>query len=460
MAPRFLPGSVGRNVQDDAMGKNNRSRRAAKQRKRQRPGQPRSQTAWSLPPDAVGTAADALSHARRERHQGVPAGECVRPLLAVDEATIDCAIDLTFGDTLRYLFAAGWAPIDLFEVSRRRLAATASSYLIDAVAAVTAEYPDASVDPRWVAQLDQADGCVWWDRARPQLGQWAAREGRTRHEALIIVIELLGLLDELPRLEEVLTPPGTPRRQGFLRAVDPAQEKILGKVRSLLAKAESTDFVDEAEALSAKAQELMSRYALDRALLDHGHGIRQQATVCRIWLDNPYVSAKAMLVDAVASANRCRAVLDTRWGFATVIGDEGDLGLVELLTTSLLLQGTRAMLVTGSQRSGTGLSRTRSYRQSFLVAYASRIGERLRMANEVSMSATGSSRLLPVLSSRSRAVDELIERQFPRLVEKHVSISNAAGWGAGRAAADLALLDIHEALSDRDAGNGERSRTG
>ena len=54
---------------------------------------------------------------------------------------------------------------------------------------------------------------------------------------------------------------------------------------------------------------------------------------------------------------------------------------------------------------------------------------------------------LPVLSSRSRAVDELMERDFPRLVHKRVSISNAAGWGAGRAAADLASVDIHAALS-------------
>ncbi len=29
------------------------------------------------------------------------------------------------------------------------------------------------------------------------------------------------------------------------------------------------------------------------------------------------------------------------------------------------------------------------------------------------------------------------------MVERAVAVSNAAGWGAGRAAADLALFDVH-----------------
>jgi hypothetical protein len=444
---------VGGVVDDSGMGKNNRLRRAAKQRKRQRAEPRRAPDAGpSLPPDPDKVAADALSHARWEHHRGVPVGECVRPLLALPDGPIDRAVDAIFAGLLRGLFAGGWAPIDLYEVSRRRADAVGSSYLIDAVAAVTAEYPDQLVDPRWLAQLDQIDGRPWWDRRRPQLGQWAARHGLACYDALTMVIELLGVCDALPRIEEVLPPPGAAPRVGSVGTIDEAQERILAKVRALLAKAESTDFDGEAEALSAKAQELMSRYALDRAMLDHGRGARQQATLCRIWLDNPYVTAKAMLVDAVASANRCRTVLDNRFGSMTVVGDHGDLRVVELLATSLLLQGARAMLSVGSQQTHRGVSRTRSYRQAFLVAYASRIGERLRAANEATVSAIDDSRLLPVLSSRSRAVDELMEETFPRLVAKRVSVSNAAGWGAGTAAADLALLEVHEALSDTAEG--------
>lgn len=54
-----------------------------------------------------------------------------------------------------------------------------------------------------------------------------------------------------------------------------------------------------------------------------------------------------------------------------------DLDAVELLFTSLLVQATTAMLAAGSRQDAHGRSRTRSFRQSFLAAYAQRIGERL-----------------------------------------------------------------------------------
>ena len=41
----------------------------------------------------------------------------------------------------------------------------------------------------------------------------------------------------------------------------------------------------------------------------------------------------------------------------------------------------------------------------FLVAYADRIGERLRSTNQASESASDGSKLLPVLSARSRVVE-------------------------------------------------------
>jgi hypothetical protein len=42
----------------------------------------------------------------------------------------------------------------------------------------------------------------------------------------------------------------------------------------------------------------------------------------------------------------------------------------------------------------------------------------------------------------------MMEQHFPRLVQKRVSVTNSAGWGAGRAAADLASLDIGKSLSE------------
>ena len=49
---------------------------------------------------------------------------------------------------------------------------------------------------------------------------------------------------------------------------------MLDKVRALLAKAESTEFPEEAGALTSRAQQLMARYSIDHALLAAQTGSR------------------------------------------------------------------------------------------------------------------------------------------------------------------------------------------
>jgi hypothetical protein len=110
------------------------------------------------------------------------------------------------------------------------------------------------------------------------------------------------------------------------------------------------------------------------------------------------------------------------------------------------------MTLAGSHSTRAGTSRTRSFRQSFLVAFASRIGERLRQSagtTEAAADASHEGTLLPVLAARIRAVDDRLDELFPQLRRRDVSVSNAAGWGAGRAAADLAQFDIRDAVTGR-----------
>ncbi|QZA07758.1 hypothetical protein K3U94_23135 [Mycolicibacter heraklionensis] len=92
-------------------------------------------------------------------------------------------------------------------------------------------------------------------------------------------------------------------------------------------------------------------------------------------------------------------------------------------------------------------ARSRSFRQSFLVAYAQRIGERLDSASaSVTAEVKRGGRLLPVLAANSRATEELTERLFPSTVPRSVAVSSGAGWGAGRVAADIAVLDTRDSI--------------
>ena len=65
---------------------------------------------------------------------------------------------------------------------------------------------------------------------------------------------------------------------------------------------------EEAEALTAKAQELMARHSVDEALLAAAAPAPDAPGACRIGVEPPYEQAKAVLLDAVArptTAARC-----------------------------------------------------------------------------------------------------------------------------------------------------------
>lgn len=440
------------------MGKRNRERRAAKarQRERQRTAGAAAGRGWggaeSPPlPDVVSAALLAAAGEQLSGHPHVANHMAARlaERFAADPGPLEVGACSAVTTLLRRAWSGGWTPDDLHQLTRRQRDAAAVSYLVDAVADEARQYAAATVHERWHEQLRQLGAAVWWEPGRGHLGQWAQRHRRTTAEALTTVIDVLALLQSLPVLPRILPPPGTARATatGHRRGVD---QKVLARVRGLLAKAESTTFPDEAEALSAKAQQLMSRHVLERIVVEaREESGPQPAGARRLWLDAPYVAAKALLVDAVAAANRCRCVLSEELGFATVLGDDVDLEIVELLTTSLLVQATRAMVSAGSRTSRTGQSRTRSYRQAFLVSYAIRIRERLteaRDAGSAGVADTGD--LLPVLAARERVVDELYESLFPQSVHRSVRISNAEGWYAGRAAADLAVLQTRRAVGE------------
>jgi len=115
-----------------------------------------------------------------------------------------------------------------------------------------------------------------------------------------------------------------------------------------------------------------------------------------------------------------------------------------MLFTSLLIQATTAMTQAGSRTDAYGRSRTRAFRQSFLTAYASRIGERLSEATETQTAEAATEpaarNLLPVLAARDRAVEDAVAAMFPQLTERVVSVTDREGWISGRSAADLATL--------------------
>nr|MDT0662726.1 DUF2786 domain-containing protein [Micromonospora sp. DSM 115978] len=344
----------------------------------------------------------------------------------------------------------GWQPAELVRVARRELGARQGRLMVDAIAAQMRGYATATVDGRWRQQLDTLDARVWWEHDDHYVTAWGERQGLDRAEVIGIVIDLLHLLATLPQIESVGPMPGVVAAAGVTRPAD-LDERILDRVRALLAKAESTDFPEEADAFTAKAQELMARHRIDHALLVAKTGERDRPATRRVAVDNPYEAPKSLLLQVVAEANSCRAVWTKRFAFTTIVGFPADLDATELLFTSLLVQATRAMTLAKPSVDRYGRNTTRSFRQSFLTSYATRIGERLDAATEEvdreMTESAGAAQFLPVLAAREDAVRDAFEKQFPDLTRHATTINNREGWASGRAAADRASLHGRQAVA-------------
>lgn len=349
---------------------------------------------------------------------------------------------------IRAAWELGWQPVDVHTWMGRQAVAglpdLADSVMVDDLAT----YARSTVDPHWFDQLAALDARRWWPADRT----WAEAHVDPARFPWPLVLEtavvLVAELSRLWRFERFLPLPGQafPSAHGGADA-DPA---MLQRVRGLLAQAESTSFPEEAETFTAAAQRLVARHSIDVALLEsRGGGPHPEApTGQRVWVERPYVREKVLLLSVVADANRARAVWSKETDLVTLLGHRTDLTAVETLYTSLLVQATRAMQVEGGRQRSDGTSRTRDFRRSFLGAYASGIGERLRResAREAQAAAEefahGSGReLVPVLRARQEAVDAYATRVFPRQVHRRVSAGHdAEGWARGRSAADRARL--------------------
>lgn len=425
------------------MGVNNRQRRAAKQRKRARqragdqPTRGTDQPWFAADPawDGVGayehaelhvtTTVRRISKLRPDDAEGRRYAESLlRNVGSVPRKITSTVVTNLVCRLADGVVRGGWGPADLEQLVGRH---AGDSHVVTLLAVL---YEHARREERigkaWLAALAAVG-----PEARLQLADT---------DRLASCLRVAALLATAPLLDADAVVSGQ---------VGPAAEHPkLARVRALLAKAESTQFDEEAEALSAKAQELVSRYSLERLVgeSDQTHG-GAAAGVRRIWLDAPYVGAKASLVHEVAAANRCRAAVTESLGFCVVIGASADLDGVELLVTSLLVQASRAMLRHGRRVDDGGRSRTRSFRQAFLLAYAARIGERLRVADEVVTSEEAT--LVPVLRAHEERVSAAFETMVGQVVTKKTAVNNGEGWVAGLAAADLALLDANGQLDER-----------
>ena len=461
----------------DAMGKNNRARRAAKTKRRadrrrrastrgHGSGRDRSEQLRAeprLPPLTDQQRASQLWSAlawddlKGDQHRTV-----LMILDELDPAAVRSSAERLLMSRVTTCWEGGWQPVELARQVRRTTSSAAAQLARWAIAVDDAPRRASTIDARWQAQLDalglpSVDGGGGWITA------WSLAEGVDGEAALSTVADLLRVTTRIPRLDVLLPPPGSadvqrvapPNRTGG--RADP----VLEKVRALLNKAESTDFEAEAAAFTAKAQQLMTRHAIDAAMLARGSGsgVDEPAAV-RVLIDAPYVDAKSLLLQVVANAGRCCAAMHKGLDMSTVMGVPDDLANVETLFTSLLVQAQSALAEAARSAPAGTRVRSQSFRSAFLVGFANRIGDIPTESRAAALEAINKhvaesaeeelgSDVALVLRDRLEAVHDAFDARFGRLTQSGVRGGHdLAGYQRGRFAADLAELNLD--LTDRN----------
>ena len=222
-----------------------------------------------------------------------------------------------------------------------------------------------------------------------------------------------------------------------------ASSRLLDRVRKLLAKAEDESVTPpEAQALTAKAAELMAKYGIDRALLAADRPETDQPSNRMLDVDNPWARVKAHLLCGLGSALRCQCImLHTTDGLKVhTFGYSSDLERLDVLYTSVLIQMWHGLA--GAQVPAWSRS-PRAWRRSWLLGFATAVITRVRAAEYAATcqatdpSAASSSRTALVLADRAQVIRGEAERAYPLTRTARVTYSGTGyrdGYAQGQRA--------------------------
>ncbi len=215
-----------------------------------------------------------------------------------------------------------------------------------------------------------------------------------------------------------------------------APDKLLDRVRKLLAKAEAEGVTPaEADALTGKAAELMAKYGIDRALLAAARPETDKPGDRIVEIYNPWGRVQAHLLCGLAAALRCQCILVTAESGLRVhiFGYASDIERTDVLYTSVLIQmwhGLVAAQVPARARS------VRAWRRSWLLGFAAGVIGKVQAAEKRAERAAtrlpdgGSSHAALVLADRSLVIRQNVAHAYPVTRSARLTYSGS-GYGAG-----------------------------
>ena len=219
-----------------------------------------------------------------------------------------------------------------------------------------------------------------------------------------------------------------------------APDRLLDRVRKLLAKAEAEGVtVEEAQAFTAKAAELMAKYGIDRALLAATRPETDKPDNRIVEIYNPWARVQAHLLCRLAAALRCQCILlpVSEGQRVHVFGYASDIERADVLYTSVLVQMWHGLVAAQVPAMAYNV---RAWRRSWLLGYTAAVIAKVRAAEERAERAAtvaepagaGSSRTALVLADRSMVIRQTVAQAYPLTRTARVTYTGS-GYGDGYA---------------------------
>ncbi|HUA42828.1 MAG TPA: DUF2786 domain-containing protein [Streptosporangiaceae bacterium] len=215
-----------------------------------------------------------------------------------------------------------------------------------------------------------------------------------------------------------------------------APERLLERVRKLLAKAEAEGVtVAEAQALTGKAAELMAKYGIDRALLAAARPETDKPDNRIVEIYNPWARIQAHLLCGLGAALRCQCILlPARTGQRVhIFGYASDIERAEVLYTSVLVQMWHGLIAADVP---AGADSARAWRRSWLLGFVAAVIARVRAAEQRAEQAAAaapdgaSGRAALVLADRSMVIRQNVAHAYPHTRKAKITYTGT-GYGAG-----------------------------
>jgi len=212
------------------------------------------------------------------------------------------------------------------------------------------------------------------------------------------------------------------------------QERVIDKIRGLMAKAESSEYEEERSTFLDKATELMAKHRVDMAMLELAGSKADDPVETRlITLTYQHIPKQGLLAGTCTLFD-IHAIRSGKKN-VSLIGHKSDFDMYETLFVGLELQLDREL----TKVQGDYHTATKSVRSSFAKGWVRRVITRMKdhyekQQEEAIVSSGASESVSLVLASRSERVEERYQEIYgikPRYSYRRDNIGSHSGYSAG-----------------------------